>query len=83
MRSLPPAAVVHGVEPEGDDFFLGTLAVGFLVGYSDRCYGFGFFFGLTLGEEPGIQVVLGPLGFYARKYIGWDLRFLRWHIIGG
>lgn len=80
---LAPAAVVRGVEPVGEDFFLGTVATGFLVGHSDRSYGFGLFFGLMLGEEPGIQVVLGPLGFYAKKYIGWDLRFLRWHLLGG
>lgn len=83
MRSLPPAAVVHGVEPEGEDFFFGTISLGFLIGYGVRSYGFGLFFSYTHGEEPGCMVVLGPFGFYAQKYIGWDLRFLWRHIIGG
>lgn len=83
MRTLPPAAVVHGVEPEGEDFFPGAIAFGFIFGYSAQSYGAGLFFSYFGGEEPGFMLVLGPFGLYSQKLVGWEFRFLRWHIIGG
>jgi len=83
MRRLSPAAVVQGVEPEGEDFFPGDLSIGVIVGYGERSYGFGLFFSYVGGDEPGFMFVLGPLGLYYRRYIGWDFRLLPWRLAGG
>lgn len=82
MHRKSPAGLVLG-----DDFKFGAVNLGILLGYSDRSYGFGLFLAVdTEPPDPGIHLVLGPLAFAARwggDLPFWEVRFLRWHIVGG
>lgn len=71
------------VETDFVEFYPGSFAVGLLVGYSERSYGFGLFLALDFGTGPAsITFVVGPFGFSWRRSEYWEFRLLRWHLIG-
>lgn len=67
----------------GDEWNFGPFCLGLLLGYSARSFGWGLFLAIDpCRPDWGIHLVIGPLAFAMRRRDYWELRLLKWHLIG-